>query len=83
MITFIIHFMFQAKPFHWMLDVVWLNIIELNKHEPFTQLLEKVITDYSCIKIHIKFNYLFRFLDMRKSGNNGLTQRLLRRKICL
>ena len=25
-----------------MLDVVWLNIIELNKHEPFTQLLEKV-----------------------------------------
>ena len=25
-----------------MLDVVWLNIIELNKHEPFTQLLEKI-----------------------------------------
>ena len=24
-----------------MLDVVWLNIIELSKHEPFTQLLDK------------------------------------------
>ena len=33
----------KAKPFSWMLDVVWLNIVELSRHEPFTQLLEKVI----------------------------------------
>ena len=32
----------QAKPFPWMLDVVWLNIVELSKHEPFTALLDKV-----------------------------------------
>ena len=25
-----------------MLDVVWLNIVELSKHEPFTALLDKV-----------------------------------------
>ena len=29
-----------------MLDVVWLNIVELSKHEPFTALLEKVRSDY-------------------------------------
>ena len=28
-----------------MLDVVWLNIVELSKHEPFTALLEKVSSD--------------------------------------
>jgi hypothetical protein len=32
----------QAKPFGWMLDVVWLNLVELSKHELFKQLLEKV-----------------------------------------
>ena len=28
-----------------MLDVVWLNIVELSKHEPFTALLDKVRSD--------------------------------------
>lgn len=32
----------KPKPFTWILDVVWLNIVELNKHEPFTSLIEKV-----------------------------------------
>ena len=32
----------QAKPFGWMLDMNWLNIVELSKHELFSQLLEKV-----------------------------------------
>ena len=34
----------KPKPFGWMLDVVWLNLVELSNHELFTQLLEKVIT---------------------------------------
>ena len=34
----------QPKPFGWMLDVVWLNLVELSNHELFTQLLERVIT---------------------------------------
>ena len=33
----------QPKPFGWMLDVVWLNLVELSNHELFTQLLERVI----------------------------------------
>ena len=43
----------KAKPFSWMLDVVWLNIVELSRHEPFTQLLEKVIAvNYLGLVVH-------------------------------
>jgi dynein heavy chain len=32
----------KPKPFRWMLDVIWLNLVELSKQETFNQLLEKV-----------------------------------------
>ena len=32
----------KPKPFRWMLDVIWLNLVELSKQEIFNQLLEKV-----------------------------------------
>ena len=32
----------KPKPFRWMLDVIWLNLVELSKQEVFNQLLEKV-----------------------------------------
>jgi len=30
------------QPFRWMLDVIWLNLVELSKLEIFNQLLDKV-----------------------------------------
>ena len=32
----------KPKPFRWMLDVIWLNLVELSKQEVFNQLLENV-----------------------------------------
>jgi dynein heavy chain len=32
----------KPKPFRWMLDVIWLNLVELSKQETFNQVLEKV-----------------------------------------
>ncbi len=32
----------KPKPFRWMLDVIWLNLVELSKLEIFNQLLDKV-----------------------------------------
>ena len=46
----------QPKPFAWMLDVVWLNLVELSKHELFTQLLERVIIDYINVNILPPYN---------------------------
>ena len=43
----------QPKPFGWMLDVVWLNLVELSNHELFTQLLERVISDYLHVNIFV------------------------------
>ena len=34
----------QPKPFRWMLDVIWLNLVELSKLELFSSLLDKVIS---------------------------------------
>ena len=45
----------QPKPFGWMLDVVWLNLVELSNHELFTQLLERVIIMSMCIEEGIFF----------------------------
>ena len=38
-------YLFQPKPFRWMLDVIWLNLVELTKLETFSSLLDKVIND--------------------------------------
>ena len=32
----------QPKPYRWMLDVIWLNLVELSRLDTFTQLLDKV-----------------------------------------
>ena len=32
----------KPKPFRWMLDIIWLNLVELSKLEIFNQLLDKV-----------------------------------------
>ncbi len=32
----------KPKPFRWMLDVIWLNLVELSKLETFNQLLDRV-----------------------------------------
>jgi dynein heavy chain len=32
----------KPKPFRWMLDVIWLNLVELSKLEIFNQLLDRV-----------------------------------------
>ena len=34
---------FQPKPYRWMLDVIWLNLVEMSKIDEFSVLLEKVI----------------------------------------
>ena len=33
----------KPKPFRWMLDVIWLNLVELSKLEMFSTLLDKVV----------------------------------------
>ena len=33
---------FQPKPFKWMLDVVWLNLVELSKQKTFREILSSV-----------------------------------------
>ena len=33
----------KPKPFRWMLDVIWLNLVELSKLEMFNTLLDKVV----------------------------------------
>ena len=33
----------KPKPFRWMLDVIWLNLVELSKLEMFNNLLDKVV----------------------------------------
>lgn len=30
------------KPFRWILDITWLNLVEINKLATFTDVLEKV-----------------------------------------
>ena len=34
----------KPKPFRWMLDVIWLNLVELSKLEMFNNLLDKVVS---------------------------------------
>ena len=46
----------QPKPFGWMLDVVWLNLVELSNHELFTQLLERVTMSMCIEGSNIIFN---------------------------
>ena len=38
-----LNFIFQPKPYRWMLDVIWLNLVEMSKIDEFSILLEKVI----------------------------------------
>ena len=33
----------KPKPYRWMLDVIWLNLVEMSKIDVFSVLLEKVI----------------------------------------
>ena len=33
----------QPKPFKWMLDVVWLNLVELSKQKTFREILSTVV----------------------------------------
>jgi len=33
------------KPFRWVLDITWLNLVELNKLSVFSNLLNKVSTN--------------------------------------
>ena len=33
----------KPKPYRWMLDVIWLNLVEMSKIDAFSMLLEKVI----------------------------------------
>ena len=33
----------QPKPFKWMLDVVWLNLVELSKQKTFREILSAVV----------------------------------------
>lgn len=34
----------QPKPFRWVLDITWLNLVEINKLPIFSEILSKVST---------------------------------------
>jgi len=39
------------KPFRWVLDITWLNLVELNKLTAFSNLLNKVNINFVNFKI--------------------------------
>ena len=44
----------QPKPFRWMLDIIWLNLVELSHLEPFSDLLEMVSGFFaSRLRVHV------------------------------
>lgn len=47
------------KPFRWILDITWLNLVAINKLATFTEVLEKVSEIY-VLKCH---TLLFNIID--------------------
>lgn len=45
------------KPFRWVLDITWLNLVELNKLSVFSNLLNKVNIFDFCLKKLVYFIY--------------------------
>ena len=55
----------KPKPYRWMLDVIWLNLVEMSKIDVFSVLLEKVmITDHS--KRFMMLNIIIKVIDSEK-----------------
>ena len=65
-----------------MLDVVWLNLVELSKHPVFRSILTKVKVNSMVMGYSIVYHHI-RSLEQRKSGNAGLMQTLQRRRTFL
>ena len=68
-----------------MLDVVWLNLVELSKHPVFRSILTKVISNsmVSMVSMVMAYSIVYhhlRSLEQRKSGNAGLMRTLQRRR---
>lgn len=42
------------KPFKWILDAVWLNLVELSSLHPFTDILQQVL------KINVKIQIVYK-----------------------
>ena len=67
---------FQPKPFRWMLDIIWLNLVELSSLEPFRDLLDQVIFIIVILKL---INKLRLYLKT-KSGSIGVIQNFQRKR---
>ena len=67
------HTFLKPKPFRWMLDVIWLNLVELSKLELFSSLLDKVrvhcfmLFAHNCI--HIIYITIRRFCCLKTDSN--------------
>lgn len=72
------------KPFRWVLDITWLNLVELNKLSVFSNLLNKVNNFFD--KRTLFSNYglyiiLSRLNKMKKNGEFGMKKKNPRKKI--
>lgn len=78
------------KPFRWILDITWLNLVEISKLNTFSDLLKKVLHFYS-IELNFfkgtffnsflkKMFVFFRLKQTKKSGDFGMNPKNQRLK---
>ena len=63
-----------------MLDVVWLNLVELSKHPVFKSILTKVNDNHCLIVLYDSYS---RYREQKKNGNVGLILMPQKKRISL
>lgn len=73
----------QPKPFKWILDITWLNLVEISKLSTFTDILTKV-SIFLKLKNIIKFlknlNFFYRLKIAKENGDFGTKKKNQKKK---
>lgn len=82
----------QPKPFKWILDITWLNLVEISKLQVFNDVLTRVSirsgllfywTHVRCRnRIDVAIGFCFRSKTAKKNGGIGTKKKSQRKKIC-